>query len=212
VPFDDVKKTLPRLNRIVRAMVELQLVAGMRPMEVRLMRPADIDRKGIVVDGMTIWVYRPSHHKLAWKNKRRAIALGPRAQSILVPFLDRPAEAWLFSPAEAEAERRAAMRAARKTPVQPSQQNRRKAAPKRTPADHYGISTYASVVLDAARKAGVPDWTPGQLRKAAGTEIEDLFDLDHARAALGHDVATTTKKWYAKGDLRKAAKVAARIG
>src|SRR5206468_2163534 len=53
-----VAKTLPRLSRQVRAMVTLQLVTGMRPGEVVIMRGGDIDVSG------TIWVYKPAYHKL----------------------------------------------------------------------------------------------------------------------------------------------------
>ena len=56
LPVDDatVDATLPKLNRTVRAMVELQRYTGMRPGEVCRLRLSDIDRCE------AIWVY-PSH-------------------------------------------------------------------------------------------------------------------------------------------------------
>jgi hypothetical protein len=56
---------------------------------------------------------------------------GPKARAILVPWL-RPelASSDLFSLPDAVAERRVALRAARKTKVQPSRQDRRMNRPK----------------------------------------------------------------------------------
>src|SRR5438105_3457899 len=47
-PADDVhvEATLPHLPRPVRAMVQVQRCTGMRPAEVTIMRPCDIDRSG----------------------------------------------------------------------------------------------------------------------------------------------------------------------
>jgi integrase len=52
-----VDATLPFLGPTVQAMVELQLVTGMRPGEVCTVRPCDLDVSGAV------WLYRPARHK-----------------------------------------------------------------------------------------------------------------------------------------------------
>ncbi|MDB5312942.1 MAG: serine/threonine protein kinase [Gemmataceae bacterium] len=74
------------------------------------------------------------------------VYLGPRAQTILRPFLrpDAP-EKFLFSPAEAMAEFLAAERAARKTRLTPAQVWERKAAPKKVdqPRTHNSINGVA---------------------------------------------------------------------
>ncbi len=76
-----VESVLPHVSRQVGAMIRLQLLTGMRPGEVCLMRVCDIDMGG------SIWLYRPADHKTAHHDAQREIALGPRAQAILKPFL-----------------------------------------------------------------------------------------------------------------------------
>ena len=81
-------------------MIDVQLLTGMRPGEVVLMRTCDIDRSA------DVWVYRPEHHKTLHHGHDRAIYIGPKCQELLTPLLkkDEP-EAYLFSPADAERER-----------------------------------------------------------------------------------------------------------
>jgi integrase len=76
-----VAATLPRLNRHVRAMVQLQQHTGMRPAEVCGLSFQQIDRT------CELWVYRPVRHKTAHRGKSRAIPFGPRARSVLITFL-----------------------------------------------------------------------------------------------------------------------------
>lgn len=54
VPEDVVQKTLPALSKVVRSMVRVQLLTGMRSGELCIMRPAEIDRCE------KVWIYRPS--------------------------------------------------------------------------------------------------------------------------------------------------------
>ena len=75
-------------------MIRLQLVSGMRAGEVVIMRPADIEQTG------QIWIYRPSYHKTQYLGVEKLVPLGPQAQELIRPFLDRPAGAFLFSPKE----------------------------------------------------------------------------------------------------------------
>lgn len=92
-----LQATLPHLGKIVRDMVQVQRRGGMRPNEVCSMRPADIDRSG------EIWLYRPRVHKLSYLGHERIIPIGPLAQELLEPYLDRPADQCCFSPKEANA-------------------------------------------------------------------------------------------------------------
>ena len=91
----DVDATLPYLNEIVRDMVKIQRLTGLRPDNVTTMRPADIDRSG------DIWVYRPTAHKGSAADRDLAVAIGPQAQAALARYLLRPAESYCFSPREA---------------------------------------------------------------------------------------------------------------
>jgi hypothetical protein len=87
------------------------------------MRTADLDTSG------RVWVYVPESHKTEHHGKERKVYLGPAAQAVLRPWLRVDLTAYLFSPAEAMTERRVQQRERRRTPVQPSQQNRAKARP-----------------------------------------------------------------------------------
>ena len=60
------------------------------------MRTCDIDRTG------DVWVYEPHTHKNEHHGHPRKIAIGPKAQEILEPFLKpNRREAYLFSPRKA---------------------------------------------------------------------------------------------------------------
>ena len=59
------------------------------------MRPCDLDTSG------DVWWYTPRSHKTEHHGHQRVIALGPRAQDVVRPFLKPSLEAYLFSPKEA---------------------------------------------------------------------------------------------------------------
>ena len=115
-----VDAALPYLSPTVQAMIELQWCTGMRSTELTIMRPCDIDMSG------NTWLYRPTQHKTEHHGINREIWLGPRAVNIAKPFIGLKADAYLFSPEQAVAQKQAQRRAMRQTPVQPSQQHRRK--------------------------------------------------------------------------------------
>jgi integrase len=75
----------------------------------------------------------------------------------------------------------------------------------------YRHEAYATAISRACKKAGVPRWTPNQLRHTAGTEIRDKFGIEYAQAALGHASIKTTEI-YAQVNYEKAEKVAREIG
>ncbi len=109
VDLAHVAATLPRLNRHVRCMVELQSLTGMRPGEVCALTFAEVDRSG------AMWVYRPSQHKSAHRGKERAVPLGPRVRALLLAFVqgDNPPPAGfthieLNNPTQSDARRVAA--------------------------------------------------------------------------------------------------------
>jgi len=108
-----VEQTLAYLPRVVADMVRLQLLLGCRPNEICGLRPVDV-----VLDGR-IWRYLPGDHKTAHLGHTREIYVGPRAQAILAPYLNRTPESYCFSPAESERARHAEMRLRRRTRVQP---------------------------------------------------------------------------------------------
>jgi len=185
---------LPYVNRQVRAMIFMQRLTGARPGEICRMRKCDISVSG------DVWHFRPESHKNAWRGKTRTIFLSPTAQAVLQPFFDREPEAFLFSPAEAESERHAEMRRNRKTRVQPSQKNRRKRSRRKKPGDSYTTESYCRAIKAGCRKAGIPAWSPNQLRHSVATELTALYGIETARIILGHDHIGTTNI-YAEKDM-----------
>jgi len=120
------KAIIPHVCRQVGTMLQLQLLTGMRSSEVCIMRPIDIDRTE------KPWSYTPRHHKTEHHDIERVIRLGPQSRKLIRPFLEnREPTAFLFSPQEADIERRAELAKARKTKVQPSQIKRAQAAARR---------------------------------------------------------------------------------
>jgi integrase len=104
-----VEATLPHVPDVVADMVRLQLLTGMRPGEVRRLRPIEIDRSA------DVWAYRPKHHKTEHHGKKRSICMGPQSQNILLCYLARDPESNCFRPCDSEAKRLAAVHSSRKT-------------------------------------------------------------------------------------------------
>ncbi|HLN29938.1 MAG TPA: hypothetical protein VK395_19500, partial [Gemmataceae bacterium] len=154
VPEAFVEATLPFLRPTLAAMVRLQLLTGMRPGELVIMRTIDLDTSG------NVWLYRPGsdrehgQHKTAWRGHDRVIAIGPRGQEVLRPFLKTDLHAYLFSPAECMEAFRAEQRRKRKTHVQPSQACRTRMKPKKRPGDRYTVASYGKAITAACLKAG----------------------------------------------------------
>ncbi len=195
----------------VAAMIELQLLTGMRSSELCSMRPKDIDRTG------DVWSYRPPRHKTDWRGHVRIVHFGPRCQQIIEPRLRVTLpEAFLFTPKHAQEERWAAMREARQTPVQPSQVDR--STGERKWAPRFYADTYGQAVQHAIRRAVkaefIPEgthWHPHQLRHTHATEVRKRFGLDAARARLGQKSLEIASE-YAELDAGIAAKIAREIG
>lgn len=219
VPIEIVEATIKHVNRYVAAMIRLQLFTGMRPAEVTIMRPCDIDRSG------KIWIYKPFTHKTEHHNKERVIFLGPRAQRVLIPFLDIEPDKYLFSPSKAKQEmyeqRKINATTKRYTPY------KRKKRPQRQPGDYYVTNAYEkSIHRGTDRAFPSPNnlneeeikewqkqhrWTPNRLRHTAATFLRKEFGIDAARVILGHSSPTVTEV-YAELDYGKAAEIMAKIG
>ena len=166
VPVEHVHAVLPHVSRQVKAMIELQLLTGMRPGEVVIMRGCDIDTAG------RLWVYRPQRHKTALHGHVREIYLGPQAQGVIRPFLKPDLQAYLFSPADAERERRERLHERRKSPLccgnRPGTNRRRD--PHRVPGERYTVSAY---YLAVQRGCELGFGMPPELRKAPVTIAPD---------------------------------------
>jgi len=151
-----VEKTLPCLRQQMQDMVRVQRFISGRPQDVLNMRLCDIDRSG------EIWVYCPFTYKTQKKdaanNRIRKLFIGPKAQAVLLPHLERcedDPEQFVFT-----------------------QRN----------GKQYNINNYGNTIANACKKAGVPHWSPNQLRHAGGTEVRSKFSLEHtdAEKAIAH--------------------------
>jgi integrase len=200
-----IDDTLPHLPPVIRDMVELLLLTGMRCGELCIMRACDLDMSG------ETWLYRPEWHKGLWRDKERVIAFGPRAQAIIRKYLGTKLDAYLFRPSAQHEAMSAAKRAARKTPVQPSQRNRRKPGAHRRPGERFKVSAVNRAIRRACERAGIDRWPVHQLRHSASLTFSREMGLESARAALGHSSVHMTAM-YSGRDLEAAKKVAQQVG
>lgn len=194
-----VEATLPYLMPQLVTMVKLQLYTAMRPDEVTIMRLSDIDQTG------EIWVYTPHGHKTEHHGLSRPVYLGPKCQELLQPWLDRPADAYFFSPREVVAATRAKRR--KKSSKGPEKLNYQRA-----PRVCYDDETYCRAVKRACVRAGVAKWTPNQLRHTRSTEIRSKYNLEAAKIILGHQSTVTTETYYAEKDMQIAINIMKEIG
>lgn len=181
VSLDDIEATLAEITSPpVAAMVRVQLLTGMRPGEVTQMRACDIH----IENGQ--WMYHPRQHKLSYRQKVRAIPIGPKAREVIQPWAARrPREAVLFSPQDSGG--------------------------RNTKAEAYTKDTYRKAIQRACDMAGVERWSPNQLRHTAATIIEGLYGLDAAQAVLGHSKPDTTRI-YSDAQAEVAARIMREIG
>ena len=202
-----VLATVENLNPVVAAMVQVQLLTGMRPQDVRNLRTCDLDRTG------DVWVYTCWTHKTEHHGHTRRVAIGPRAQLHLKPFL-KPTipEAFVFSPKDAaEARRRAQRNGNPRATNRSSRKKKRPEALKRPPRDQYTTASYRRAIARAAERAGVTDWHPHQLRHTRAFNVRSRFGLDSSTIVLGHRHGVTTEI-YAEADFNRAIEVMREMG
>ena len=174
VPQERVDAVRPFVSRQVAAVIDLQLLTGARPGELLSMRPADIERYQSEDDEPPVWLFRPREHKNQFRAMERTIVLGPRGPR---PCSNRSSTAairrrFVFSPAEAEAERRAAASAARKTPLSCGNRvgTNRSLDPERAVGDRYTTASYYVAIRRACDRAFPP---PPPLGRQEGETVAD---------------------------------------
>ncbi len=201
VPPAHVRAVRHLVSRQVWAMIELQRLTGMRPGEVVQMRAVDLDMTA------RVWTYTPATHKTAHHGHSRTVYLGPRAQTILRPFLRPELAAQLFSPRDATADRAAVAKTHRRpgAPKAPSKTTRRI-------RDGYDVHSYRRAIERACLKAGVPEWAPNRLRHNAATRLRREFGIDLAQTILGHRIGSAITEIYAEANVGKAKAVVAKVG
>jgi integrase len=200
-----IDATLVELPEVVADMVRVQLLTGMRPGEVCGLRPCDIVKSG------EVWLYKPPQHKTTHHGHSRTIAIGPKAQCVLLRYLARANDAHCFQPKDSETKRLAERSANRKVPLSCGNRRGTNCNGTAKAGDVYPVRSYRQAVERAAERAGVEHWTPQRLRHTKATDIRKDFGLDAAQAVLGHRGAKITEV-YAELDTAKAVEVALRIG
>ncbi|AMV25118.1 site-specific tyrosine recombinase XerC [Gemmata sp. SH-PL17] len=180
VPDNVVDAVLPFLTRHVAGLVRFQRFTGCRPGEACALRRCDLDTSG------DVWLFKPAKHKTAHRGKSRTIAIGPQAQAVLAEFQTDDPNEYVFSPAAAVAESRAARAAARVTPRYPSSARPRQEHPDRVPAALYDVCSYGHAVAKACERAFPP---PAPLARRDGETIAAW------RARLTVDQRAELKLW-----------------
>jgi len=226
VAEEDVLATLPYLQPPVRAMILVELLTGVRPDEVCSLRPCDLDTREAV------WVYSPRQHKTLHRGKKKAVAIGPKAQALLNEFAPKDPDDYYFSPRRVVEQFHAQRSANRKTPKYRSHlfrnTSKRAKTPKRSPGARYLVTSYEHAISRAVKRANqermkaataaghstfepVPHWHPNQLRHSRGTQVRETFGLEAAQVILGHERADVTQI-YAEKNLALAKDIAAKTG
>jgi integrase len=196
VTRDQIRRTVPFLTPTLRAMVWLQWCTGARPGEVCHLHVEEIATDRQSLDKTPIWIADLASHKNAIRGKQRRIAIGPRAQKVIRRYVDGRTSGYVFQPEVSEAERHADLRARRVTPIGPRQAARdesRRQNPKRELGEHFSTLTMGRAIARAAKRAGVPAWSPNQIRHAAATRLRLLRNLETSGACLGHARLETTQ-------------------
>ncbi len=180
-PVDDsaVDATCAVMARNTADMVRVQRLTGMRPGEVCNMRWVDIDTSS------TPWIYRPAWHKTEWKGKIRAVLIGPKARAILEKYraFVRP-----FSP-----------QAAFDVETANGAEGRRgvRGIPDKL-TDKWDTARYGCTVRDAAKRAGVEEWSPNRLRHTFATSVRRKYGIWASAALLGHSNRLKITEGYSR--------------
>lgn len=196
-----VEATIPHLAKPVCDMVRLQHLIGARPAEICQITPSIVDRSG------EVWEIRLENHKTAWKGKKRTLYVGPKGQAILAPYLeDRKPQEYCFRPCD---------RVRPRTTPQSCGNRRGRSNTKRKTSrrvgNKYNTGSYGNAIRRACIENGLQHWSPNQLRHSVGTRMQERYDLETAKATLGHANVKTTEI-YATADKQRAIKAAKEIG
>lgn len=184
-PLADVLKAAEAANRVVAAMIRLQLWSGMRPGEVAGLMPGEIDRTA------EPWVADLSKRfKMAYRGLKRRVHLGPRCREILSGLArwDEPDEP-VFRPKDTVEDERK----------------------RRLYGTSYSKFSYGQAVERACVRAGVSHFTPNQIRHTHATLVRRSYGLEGAQVALGHEHAAVTEI-YAEKDEALARRIAEEMG
>lgn len=175
VPLPHVAAVLRHVTKPIRVMLRVQVLTGARSDSICNAKPEQFDRSG------DVWLWRPSVHKTQYIERDLVVAIGPRCQRVLKPYIDAtPPTEFIFRPRSTRNSSRYGAR--------------------------YKPHSYALAVERAIERANatrppekqIPHWSPHCLRHSKGTEVNEQFGLEAAAAALGHDDLSATKLYRSK--------------
>jgi integrase len=204
VAWHQVEAIKPFISPVLWDVIQVQWHTGMRAEEVLKMRPDMINQE--------IWAYVMTDHKTKSFIDEKVVFLGPQTRKIIEPYLTgRAGDMPLFSPIEAQLERRKIMRANRKSKPTPSQMARAKLNPKRKPGFQYQTTSYFRAIHTACERAGIVPWSSHQLRHSKATIVRKRFGLEGTQLTLGHK-SIKTSEIYAQPDFELARQIAEELG
>jgi len=183
VPDDAIRRTLPFLPPMIRAMIMLQRLTGMRPSEIFRMTVGSIDRES----DTEFWLYTLAKHKTRKKtNRKRILPLRKDLQILIEPYLEgKQSGDAVFSPKQAMKERRGSG----------------------FDVSRYGKQwtkdAYRTAIQRAIEKANrglppdqqIPLWSPYSLRHTFATTAKQEVGLDKTQAVMGHTSPIMTERY-----------------
>lgn len=190
VPDADIEATCAHLPAVVADAVRFIRLTGCRPSEALNACRAELTTTG------TTWAWQLREHKTKHHGRTRTIAVGPRARAILQRWWQGKADGdIIFS--------RGDLRRATAGPV--------KMRRLRTDGNAFDQADLRQRVKRAASQAGVPHWTPYQLRHSGLTAIRSTGGVDAAQAQADH-ADTRTLQRYAGPDISRQAAAVEAVG
>lgn len=198
-----VAAALPHLARRfpgAAALLRVHALTGARAAELLDLTAGRVRRSGVLATARGarldlaaegVWAADLERHKTAWKGQERVLVFGPRAKRLLAPLLRGR------GPGERVFDVRAGRTDGRKRGGDSLKAR---------------VHSYWGAVRWACRAAGVPHFSPRQLRQAAADRVRDALGAEHAAAYLGHAGRGTTERHYLTVALKKAAEAARRVG
>lgn len=168
-PDGALDAVLPHLHRPVDTILRVIAATGMRPSEVCRMRAVDLHRGIVDLPGVgrrdlgELWAYLPAKHKTQWRGKTKFVLLPASVRTMLEPFVTEcVGDGYLFRPDMAY-----------------------KAW--KSKHEYYSSSAVLTALKRGLKRAGLPAFSPYQLRHKAARDVDSEFGREAAQAVLGHD-------------------------
>ena len=175
-----VKAVEPYVADQVWAMINLQWLTGMRSQNVVEIRTIDLDMTN------DVWIYTPQSDKSRHRrknNQRLEIAIGPKSQAVIGPWLRRDLQANFFQPIEAVADQRARMIAERLERNGVGSHKPKARRPRRKPGDKYDTATYRRAITRACETAAIDTWQADNGPQSCLSEAYLEFEAQHPSKA-----------------------------